>query len=297
MKRLVGLALLLLPLAFFVDHAHAADDEWRGSLETHRAERNEGLRSKTGWLTLTGLHWLEPGVNRFGSDRDSEIPLPDVAPAHAGTLTLQDGVVTLNAAEGVQIEVNGEPVRQAILKDDSQPERDMVGMLDRLSFYIVKRGERIGVRSRDTEHPALIAFEGLDFFPLTPDLRIDATFKPYDEPRERAISNVIGTKLMMQVPGLIEFEFEGKNYALEPFGEAGDPEFWILFKDGTSGRESYGFRYLVAELKDGRVDLDFNRAYNPPCAFTAYATCPLPPRQNRLEMRVEAGEKKYVGPH
>ena len=101
----------------------------------------------------------------------------------------------------------------------------------------------------------------------------------------------------MQVPGVIEFEFEGKRYALEPFGEAGDPEFWILFKDETSGRESYGFRYLVAELKDGRVDLDFNRAYNPPCAFTAYATCPLPPRQNRLEMRVEAGEKKYVGPH
>lgn len=285
-------------VAFLAVGAQADDASWRAALETHRAERNESLRSPTGWLTLTGLHWLQPGENRFGSDEESEIPLPDAAPALAGTLTLAEGVVTLRAAEGVAVHVNGEPVREAVLRDDSQPERDLVELVDRLSFHVVKRGDRIGVRSRDREHPALLAFAGLDFFPIAPELRIDATFTPFEEPRERAISNVIGTKLTMRVPGMIRFEVAGKRYELEPFAEPGESEFWILFKDETSGRESYGFRYLSAELKqDGKVELDFNRAYNPPCAFTPYATCPLPPRQNRLALRIEAGERKYVGPH
>ena len=137
-------------------------------------------------------------------------------------------------------------------------------------------------------------FSGLDFYPPTPKYRLDAELKPYDEPREVEIQTVSGSSTKLLIPGGVEFTLDGQLYTLQPLvSEPGETELWFIFKDQTSGKETYGFRYLYADLTDGRVDLDFNRAYNPPCAFTPYATCPLPPRENRLEVRIEAGERIF----
>jgi uncharacterized protein (DUF1684 family) len=269
-------------------------DEWAASIAQFRAEREEGLRSDNGWLTLAGLHWLRPGENRMGSDPDNPVVLSaDGVPAWAGTLVLEDDTVTLRAAPGAEITLGDAPVEERVLRDDAEGQPDVL-TVGRLRFHIIRRGDRFGVRVKDPEHPRLKAFRGLATFPLDPRFRFDAAFEPFDEPREVEITTVIGTRVTMLAPGRVTFTLDGRSHSLLPFvSEPGETELWFIFKDETSGKETYGFRYLYADLADGRVDLDFNKAYNPPCAFTPFATCPLPPRENRIDARIEAGERAY----
>jgi uncharacterized protein (DUF1684 family) len=285
--------LLLVSCASPVEPPEVADD-WAEAIAEYRAEREERLRSNTGWLTLAGLHWLSPGENRLGSDPDNPVPLVfDGIPAWAGTLVLEDETVTLRAASGAEITLEDEPVVERVLRDDTEGEPDVLA-LGRLRFYVIRRDDKFGVRVKDTEHPDLLGFRGLDYFPLDPDYRLDAAFEPYDEPREVEITTVIGTQVKVLSPGRVTFTLEGQSHSLRSFvSEAGETELWFIFKDETSGKETYGFRFLYADLAGGRVDLDFNKAYNPPCAFTPFATCPLPPRENRLDVRIEAGERAY----
>jgi uncharacterized protein (DUF1684 family) len=272
-------------------------DEWATAIAQFRAEREERLRSNTGWLTLAGLHWLSPGENRMGSDPDDPVVLSaDGVPEWVGTLVLEYETVTLHAARGVEIKLEDEPVVERVLRDDAEGEPDVLAV-GRLRFYVIRRDEKFGVRVKDTEHPDLLAFRGLEYFPLDPDYRLDATFEPYDEPREVEISTVVGTQVTILSPGRVTFTLDGRSHSLRAFvSEPEDTELWFIFKDETSGKETYGFRFLYADYSDGRVDLDFNKAYNPPCAFTPYATCPLPPRENRLDVRIEAGERAYRHP-
>lgn len=275
----------------------AAPVSYEQELEQWKAKRLAGLKSENGWLTLVGLFWLKEGENRLGSDPANEIALPDgKAPALAGTLRLSAGKVTLDARPDAKITSKGQPVTTLELKSDEDGEPTTLE-LGSLSFHVVKRGERLGLRVKDRESPARAGFKGTDYFPVDRRWVVSARFEPYEPPKQVPIRNVLGMETEETSPGVLAFEVDGRPYKLEALKEKGEEQFFIIFADKTSGKETYGAgRYLYADPPgaDGRVTLDFNRAYSPPCAFTKYATCPLPPPQNRLPLRVEAGER-YLG--
>ena len=267
-------------------------------LEQWKAKRLANLKSEDGWLSLIGLFWLKEGENRFGSDPAGEIVLPDgKAPQHAGTLKLTNGKVTLEANPDAKITSKGQPVNTLELKSDDEDGGPTMLEMGTLSFHVVKRGERLGLRVKDRENPARAAFKGNEYFPADRRWVVNARFEPYQPPKQVPILNVLGMETEETSPGTLAFEVDGHPYKLEALKEKGEEQFFIIFADQTSGKETYGAgRYLYADPPgaDGRVTLDFNRAYSPPCAFTKYATCPLPPSQNRLPLRVEAGER-YLG--
>ena len=266
-------------------------------LEQWKAKRLAGLKSEDGWLSLIGLFWLKEGENRFGSAATNEIVLPeDKAPAQAGTLRLAGGKVTLEAKPGSGIKSGGQEVTTLELKSDEDGAPTMLE-LGSLSFHVIKRGDRLGLRVRDRENPSRAEFKGTDYYPADRKWVVSARFEPYEPPKKVPILNVLGMETEETAPGALAFEVGGREYRLQALKEKGEEQLFIIFADQTSGKETYGAgRYLYADPPgaDGRVTLDFNRAYSPPCAFTRYATCPLPPAANRLPLRVEAGEK-YVG--
>lgn len=269
-------------------------------LEQWKAKRLANLKSEDGWLTLIGLFWLKEGENRFGSDPTGEIVLPDgKAPAKAGTLRLASGKVTLEANPDAKITTNGQPVNTLELKSDDDDGGPTVLEMGSLSFHVVKRGERLGLRVKDRENPARAEFKGTEYYPADKKWVVNARFEPYQPPKQVPILNVLGMETEETSPGQLAFEVDGHPYKLEALKEKGEEQFFIIFADQTSGKETYGAgRYMYADPPgaDGVVRLDFNKAYSPPCAFTKYATCPLPPAQNRLPLRVEAGER-FLGHH
>lgn len=266
------------------------------SVESWRETRQDGLRSENGWLTLVGLTWLEPGDNDFGSGPKNPIVLPvGSAPEVAGTFRLEDGRVSVHAREGIELKVSDRVVTDSELASDANGSADVV-RVGRLSLIVIERGGRLGIRIKDPESPVRTGFTGLEYFPVDPAYRVSARFVPHDPPREIEIPTVLGTAEPMLAPGYVEFELAGRTQRLEPVVSQLDAdEYFFIFKDGTSGEETYGAgRFLYADAPEkGVMTLDFNRAYNPPCVFTPFATCPLPPRQNWMDVRVEAGEKTY----
>jgi uncharacterized protein (DUF1684 family) len=273
------------------------DDDYVADIERWRAEREERLRSETGWLTVVGLHWLEPGENTFGSGASNRVVLPEGrGPEVAGAFVLADGKVTVRSNPDSGVTLEGEAVTERELQTDVEGEPDVL-QLDDLSFYVIQRADRFGIRVKDPRSKMLREFAGIESFPVDVAYRVEGRFVPYDPPREVQIATVVGTVQPMLTPGRVEFTLNGEKLALEPMvGEPDDEEYFFIFRDKTSGKETYGAgRYLYTEAaRDGRVILDFNKAYNPPCAFTPFATCPLPPPQNRLSIPVEAGEQ-YSG--
>ena len=282
------------------ESATQTDEDYRASIEEWRAGRAERLESESGWLALVGLHWLAAGENRFGADPANDVVLPEgEAPAHAGSLVLEGDQVRLRAAPEAGITLDGEPVRELALRPDTTGEPDVLELGD-LRFYVIRRADRFGIRVKNPNSPVRLGFTGLDYFDLDPAYRVDAKWVPHEEPREIPISTVIGTEEPMLSLGYAEFELDGQTVTLEPVvSDPSDDSLWFIFRDGTSGHETYGAgRYLYSEREaDGRVTIDFNKAYNPPCVFTPYATCPLPPPQNRVAARIEAGEKMYGEQH
>jgi len=291
----------------------------RSIVEQWRAARVADLTGEQGWLTLVGLFWLEEGENRMGSDPGAKVVLPQgKAPAFAGTLVRRGDAVTLQPAAGLvpPLEVEAaakadatpdkaagaemKPVAGPFVLEVDAKGRPTVLHLGSLSFYLIKRGDKLGVRVKDAKAQALASFKGLDDFPVRPDWRVVARFEPYQPPKPIPIANVLGQTNDEPAPGAVVFEREGKSYRLDALQESADGKLFIIFADQTNGRETYGAgRFLSTDMppKDGRVVVDFNKAYNPPCAFSSFATCPLPPRQNRLALRVEAGEKKFGEGH
>jgi len=212
-------------------------------------------------------------------------------------MRLVNGVVAVRAEPDAGITSDGNAGGTIVLQadDDGKP---TVLKLGSLKLFIIKRDEKIGLRVKDKRNPARSRFAGLDYFPVDLKWRLNAKFKPYEPPKMIPIVNVLGMVDNMTSPGVLVFEVNGKSYRLDPVLEKGSKQLFIIFSDKTADQESYGAgRYLYADPAgdDGKVVLDFNKAYNPPCAFTKFATCPLPPQQNRLAIRVEAGEKKYAG--
>lgn len=286
---------LALSMCCLVMGAQAAPpDGYRASVDAWHAAREKRLAAEDGWLSLIGLDWLNPGENTLGSAPGSTVLLPEgSAPAKAGLLMLEGSAVRLRPLPGSGLLMNGTPAAEALLKTDADGKPDVL-KAGRVSFYLIRRGNRFGVRLKDPETPARKAFHGVPRFPVDPAWRIEADFIPYATPQTRAIPTVLGTSEPMTAPGLLRFKVGGREVTLEPMLEdPADPQLFLIFVDATGGKETYGAgRFLYADLpKQGKVILDFNRAINPPCAFSHFATCPLPPKQNQLAIEIRAGEK------
>ena len=277
-------------------------DHYKQGVEQWRADRLERLTAPDGWLSLIGLEWLKPGDNRIGSAADNDIVLK-AGPTHLGVVTLAgDGSMQLTLAADSGALIDGKAVQQATLVDDAHageagPTTVSFGTA---SFYAIDRSDRKGLRVKDTDAPTRKHFAGIESFPIDSSWQIEATWVPAEPSETLEMGTAIGTVDKYPVPGKLEFTHDGKRFALLPvIEEPGDAQYFIVFADRTSGKETYGAaRFVYVDPpKDGKVVLDFNKAYNPPCAFTSFATCPLAPPENRLDLRVTAGEKKYAGGH
>jgi uncharacterized protein len=273
-------------------------DPHRREIETWRAQRVERLKAPAGWLSLVGLHWIEPGESTLGSAKDNAIVLAK-GPPKLGKVNLADGKVTLTVDPQSGAKIDGSDIASATLRDDHDDKPSMV-TFGTTSFLVIDRGGKKALRVKDTEAETRTKFLGIDYYDIDPSWRIEARWVAFDPPRELDVPTVLGTVEKFPVPGKAVFERDGKTYELLPVLEApGDKELFLIFADRTSGKATYGAgRFLYAPMPvDGKIVLDFNKAYNPPCAFTPYATCPLAPPENRLALPVTAGEKKYRGEH
>ncbi|MCC7256161.1 MAG: DUF1684 domain-containing protein [Dokdonella sp.] len=298
---------LLLIASFAGVHAMSAKAEapaaspadYVKGVEAWRAQRVERLTAPTGWLSLIGLHWLKEGANRVGSAVDNDIVLA-AGPAHFGTVTLTEGKVSIRLDPTAGALINGQAGVGAQMLDDAHEVPTTVSA-GTVNFYLIDRNGSKGLRVKDSQAEARTHFRGVESFPIDPSWRIEAAWVPFDPPHTLETPNVLGQIDSYPVPGKAVFERDGKTFELLPVIEVpGDKELFLIFADRTSGKETYGAaRFLYAPMpRDGKIVLDFNKAYNPPCAFTGFATCPLAPPENRLDLRVTAGEKKYAGgPH
>lgn len=253
------------------------DDGGRAGWEAWRAERIERLRAERGWLSLTGLHWLEPGVNRV--------------PGLPGVFEFQDGRASIVARRADGWSIDGAPVERRALATDADARPDLLALGAGRWAQVIARGGRLALRTWDAEAPARRDFRGIDAFPWDPAWRIAADWEPFDPPRAVVVEDVVGMEAERRVPGRACFAVDGRRLALEPTADGERLAF--VFRDATAGVETYGAgRFLSADApREGRVVLDFNRAFNPPCAFTPFATCPLPRPENVLPVRVTAGER------
>jgi uncharacterized protein (DUF1684 family) len=266
-------------------------------IEQWQAERLAGLKSEDGWLTLVGLFWLKEGNNKIGSDKSNAIVLTtEQIGTQSGVFVLKNGAVQFKAPPTSGFTVAGKPVTQLELKSDDDRSPTVL-QLGSLTFQIIKRGEKLGLRVKDKQNPDRLNFQGTQFYPTDLKWRIEAQFVPYNPPQAVPITNVLGMESGETSPGAVKFSVNGSSYQLDAITEKGETKYFIIIADKTSGKETYpAGRYLYVDPPEasGRMIIDFNKAYSPPCAFTKFATCPLPPRQNRLPFPIEAGEK-YSG--
>ena len=285
----VGLSLLLAwpPLL------RGVDDGYEQHISEWREAREQRLADPEGWLTLVGLEWLEEGANAVGSAESSDARIPG-GPASWGTVHLEGDEIRFVSGPSSDVTVDGANTREAVLLADDQGGPTVVRSGD-ISFQVIHRGS-YALRVKNRNAPALRAFNGVPVYDVQPDWRIQGRFRRAEEGATIEIANVLGQTSPSAVYGTFEFEREGKTYDLVALGTEQSKSLWFLFADKTSGRETYGagrFLYSEGMPQDGKLGVDFNKAYNPPGAFNDYSTWPLPPQQNRLRLAVRAGEKKY----
>ncbi len=296
--RLVAQAGRPAPDAAVLEAAH-----WQQGLATWRAQREQEVAAPGGWLTLAGMEWLKPGANTVGAGADNQIKLHVAAPEHLGLFTVSGAVVQLLAPAGgfaPELRIDGKLAREgALTVDDRMPSTITWRSL---TLVVLKRGDRYMLRIKDSASASRAAFHGLNWYAPDPHYLIAANWIPFTPPHIEKIPTVIGTTLDLPAPGIAEFTLDGQTLRLEPVVEdpTGKTLFFIL-RDETSKTTTYGAaRFLTTGLPDhgldqpGTLTLDFNRLENPACAYTPYATCPLPPAQNRLAVSLEAGEKRYA---
>jgi uncharacterized protein len=286
------LAALML-VAYSPPRPPAPDASYAAEIEQWHRNREARLVASDGWLSVVGLFWLKHGDNTVGTDPGSDVALPKgSAPAKVGVFDLHDGITSFEAAPGVSVTLNGQPATSGALKPDSSGAPDILQVND-LTMFVIERGGRYAIRLKDTNSEMRRTFKGLKYYPAKEEYHVVARFVPYDPPKTIPIPNILGQVEQTPSPGYVTFTLNGRECRLDPITE-GDTLFFI-FKDLTSGKETYPpGRFLnTAMPKNGEVILDFNKAYNPPCAFTPYATCPLPPEENKLPIAIEAGELRY----
>jgi uncharacterized protein (DUF1684 family) len=279
--------------------APAAAGDPVAEVEAWKQERDQRLRRPDGWLTLVGLWWLADGDNAVGSAADATVRLPaGKAPERVGTIRVRDGAAAFLRAPGVEVTLDGAaPAAVQPLADDAAESGPTVLRHGSLSFYLIERGGALAVRVKDGESEALRSFRGLEYFPYAAAWRLEGRFEAAPEGSALEVPNSVGRTEKIRQPGWVIFEAEGATHRLIALDDTGDGRLFLVFGDRTNGRETYGGgRFLYTDPPvDGKIVVDFNRAYSPPCVFTPYATCPLPPPENKLRFRIEAGEKNYAG--
>ncbi len=306
MSRVAAFLLALISGVATVSAAEAPST-YAHEIEQWRAARVARLTAPDGWLSLIGLEWLHEGANRVGSAADNDIVLK-AGPAHLGTVTLAaDGAVRIALAKDSGATIDGKPVAEAALVDDMHVAAGAAPTTVRFghaNFHVIERDGRKALRVKDSDAEARRDFSGIDYFPIDPSWRIEADWVPFVPAQDLQMGSVIGTIDTVKVPGKAVFRRDGHTFELLPYQEEPGGELFFVLADRTSGKETYGAaRFLYAALpagglaKPGKLVLDFNQAYNPPCAFTPFATCPLAPPENRLDIAITAGEKKYRGGH
>jgi uncharacterized protein (DUF1684 family) len=301
MRKTLALLVISLAALSFASDAPAVSD-WQRDLLTWREKRAASLQAPEGWLSLVGLEWLKEGDNSVGSAADNKIQIAK-APAHLAIVRLEKGVLRLSppaAGFPKELSVDGHPAQEQTLLPDDSPNSSKLA-IGGLTIIVIHRDERYGLRIKDLDAPTRTGFHGLHWYAPNPSYRVRARWIPYSPPRTLDIPTILGTVSKMDAPGVAEFTVDGKVYRLEPVLE--EPQSTTLFfilRDTTSKTTTYGAgRFLYTEFPDhglsqpGELWLDFNRLFNPPCSFTPYATCPLPPPQNRLTVAIPAGEQRY----
>ena len=307
MKRIVTLTVVVIlsvvSFTFGAADSAVTPDSWQRDLLAWREKRAANLQTPEGWLSLIGLEWLKEGDNSVGSAADNKIQIAK-APAHVGVVRLEKGgaLRLLAPAEGFpkELQVDGHPAQEQALLSDDSPNSSKLSF-GGLTIIVIHRDERYGLRIKDAQAPTRVGFHGLHWYPPNTAYRVRAKWIPYNPPKMIDIPTILGTVSKLPAPGVAEFTIDGKVSRLEPVLE--DPEskeLFFIIRDTTSKTSTYGAgRFLYTEFPDhglsqpGEIWLDFNQLVNPPCAFTPYATCPLPPIQNRLSVAIPAGEQRY----
>jgi len=290
---------LFLAFIFIVCVVSADSSAYRQSVEKWRHDYEAQLTSDSGWLSVSGLFWLHEGENRFGSDPLNDIVLPASAPAQAGTFDFHAGKTTVHIHPSVTATISGKPVQSAELRPDNRDDRLVLGDL---TLYVHASGDRFALRLKDKHSPLLTSFTGLHWFPIDESYVLLARFVPYESPQQFDSQNVLGDPIKLDIVGYVLFSLHGQEYRLEAEANP-DGTLFIVFRDLTSGKETYpASRFLDTDVPQDHITfrtvlLDFNKAYNPPCAYNPYTTCPIPLPANRLRVEIPAGEKLYKHPH
>ena len=289
MRNFTLLFVLFLPVL------SATESKYVREIKDWRAQRNAELKKPDSWLSLAGLFWLKEGENTFGVDASNDIRFPAYkADDFLGALIRTGNKVTLRIKnKGAVTTADGEPVSVLDMQPDIFGDPTIVKHRSLLWFVII-RGQRVGIRLKDVQSHALKEFDSVPSYPIDESWRIQARLEPYNPAKTLKIHDVLGDASERSCPGALVFHYAGKEYRLDPIGDSESPTYFLIFSDETSGDETYGGgRFLSIDRVDENREtfIDFNRAVNPPCAFTPYATCPLPPKGNRLPFKVSAGEK------
>lgn len=294
----------ILLLAIITSIAGCAPKENKIDLKAYQDEINawhedrveKELVSDQGWLNLAGLYWLNEGFNTFGSDPSNEVVFPKgkIAP-NAGTFVVQGGKVTMEVAKGVEILKDSVPVTNEVIHIPDSAFYPVMSY-GTLQWVIIDRSGKLGVRLRDLNSDAVKNFKGVERYPIDPKWRVEATFEKYEPIKHIDITNILGQTYQSPCPGALVFTIDGVEYRLDAVDDGTEGEYYILFGDKTNETETYPsgrYMYVKYPNEEGKVIVDFNKGYNPPCAFTKFATCPLPPKQNGLNLAITAGEKNY----
>jgi uncharacterized protein len=272
--------------------AATLDSAYRAELDQCRQQREAALKADGGWLTVTGLFWLKDGANSLGSGPENDILLPESAPARLGVVKVEKGSAVFTATAPF-VTLNGKPVHEAAFHYAGPADVLSAGPFDLL---LLKRGDRLALRLKDRNSAIRKNFTQLSWYPVSEDWKVTGKFVALPAPAKLVLDSIIGEQEIMQTPGYVEFQHGGETYKLQAVTEG--KRLFFVIRDLTSGRKTYAaarFLYTDPPKEDGTVLLDFNKAQNPPCAFTPYATSPLPPPQNRFSLAIEAGEQKYEG--
>jgi len=299
MKISFLLLILIILAAFACTQKPAADPNYVKEINEWDAKRVNRLKADDGWLNLVGRFWLEKGESTFGSSKDNDIVIESSKlPEHIGSFLFIDSTVTFKAKNDVEVLLDGKPVKEIVLVDDQKKDITVL-QIGSIKFNLIIRDTLYGIRFRDLNSDLVKNFKGVERFPIDESWKITAKFEAYNPVKEIDVPNVLGQISKEKCPGAVVFERDGKTHRIDAVDEGGDRLFLII-ADQTSGEETYGggrFMYVNKPDLTGKILLDFNKAYNPPCVFTKYATCPLPPLQNYLKLRIEAGEKVYGEGH
>ncbi len=300
----IDMRLLIISVGLFLfqscsEKKPVIDQEaYKLEIDNWHLKRVADLKAENGWLNLAGLFWLKEGINSFGSDQKNDLVFPEgKISRRAGFFVRKNGIVSMQVLPDVNIMADGKPVKDVIIfhpDSTSNPKLEHGS----LRWSVIKRNDLIGVRLRDLESKTAQEFQGVEYYAVNSDWRVDALMEQSDTAKRISITNVLGQTFEQTSPGMLVFSINEKEYRLDALEEG--EELFIIFGDSTNANETYpSGRYVYANKPDstGRTILDFNKAYNPPCAFTAFATCPLPPKQNVLSLSVRAGEKKYNDGH